>query len=455
MVDVVDKAAGDSTDGRDWLLQRRQRLIDKLGDDSIIVLFSSSAFVNSYSDNFGSPLFPDSDFFYLTDYVIVEPETFFVLTGNGWSALYTDAFRPEVIKWSGYATTCNTPERLSQQLRLSTVGSVAEGWRQLATLLPRFQRYYTNFNFCFPAQPHPRLQQLAQELAIKTNNTNDNSDSGLHNSTAYNPSDINPPPNAIWQDIHAQLASLRVIKDAEELSRIRQAATLANQAITYLTRRADSHQWEYQLAADFHYYLLNQQAGPSFPTIVAQGARAGMMHYQRLDGRLVVGQQILIDAGCRYQGYCSDLSRVISYQQPFTTWQKEVYYWVEQAQQSVIAMIKPGVSWRQLQQQANRRLAQGLQELGILHASMEQIMDQQLFKPYTVHSIGHWLGIDVHDSGDYQQLLAPGMVLTVEPGLYLTAANTILYSTATGITNINMRLEEDVVVTDEGGVLLS
>lgn len=386
-----------------WLKQRRAKIAAELKAQELLVLFTSTISGEQHAPLAG-------DFSYLSDYW-GSGTSIFVLTPEGQcAAMFTDALEKDALKWRG------APVFSAEQLELDILGNLTDAKRWLTSNLPKYSDIYTNFEVCSPAAPHPWLQEFLAEL---------NGRYGLHDSREL-------------------LAQFRVVKDSEELTRMQKAAQLAYDAIEYAVARASSRDYEYQIAADFGYWLHNRHSIEAFPTIVAQGANGGVMHYEALSRRLVSGETILIDAGCRWHGYCSDISRTIPYDKPLDIRQQEVFYWVRRAQSAVMSEVKPGASWQQLQMVADACLAEGLKELGVVNEPLDAILEQKLFKSCTVHRIGHWLGIDVHDVGGYQQTLRPGMVLTVEPGLYLSACKMDEF------IGINVRLEDDVVVTEDG-----
>lgn len=389
-----------------WLTRRRGRVASELADHELLVLFAS------VSED-GTQL-PASDFGYLSDFW--EGNAIFVLSADGHTAMYTDVFETDKAKW--YDPPAISRERLGKRLMLDKLGNLDDAKRELVAVLADYTDIYTNFAVCTPHAPHPWLQSLLSDISR----------------------------NIKLHDSHDLLAKFRVVKDQEELARIRRAVGLARDALDYVEMLAPRRDYEYQIAADFSYWLRGHNSVEAFPTIVAQGSSGGVMHHRTSNHYLTDGEAVLIDAGSRRYGYCSDITRTIPYRKTFTRQQQEVYYWVKRAKEAVIAAIKPGVDWKYLQDTADRCLAEGLIELGVLSQPLEAVLEQKLFKEYTIHSIGHWLGIDVHDSGDYERALLPGMVLTVEPGLYLNSCR--------AFAGVNVRLEDDVLVTVNGSDIL-
>ncbi|MCH9048935.1 MAG: Xaa-Pro dipeptidase, partial [Proteobacteria bacterium] len=215
---------------------------------------------------------------------------------------------------------------------------------------------------------------------------------------------------------------------------------------------------EYQLEAEIVHKFMQQGARFSaYPSIVGGGANSCILHYTDNQDELKDGDILLIDAGAEYEGYASDISRTFPVNGKFTKAQKEIYEVVLSAQSAAIEQVKPGNHWNDPHEAAIEVITEGLLTLGILKGKVSTLLNDRAYTEYYMHRTGHWLGMDVHDVGDYKvggdwRMLEPGMVLTVEPGLYLPAGSKGL---AKKWWNIGVRIEDDVLVTKSGHDVLS
>jgi Xaa-Pro aminopeptidase len=259
------------------------------------------------------------------------------------------------------------------------------------------------------------------------------------------------------QDVRALLDEIRLVKDAHELALMRRAASISAVAHrrAMQTTRAGRH--EYEIEAELLYeFRRNGAQFPAYWPIVAGGANACVLHYVANDAPLRDGDLLLIDAGCELEGYASDITRTFPVNGRFGGAQREVYELVLAAQQAAMEEIRPGIAWNAPHDAAVRVLAQGMLDLKILAGSLEEALEKESYKRFYMHRTGHWLGLDVHDAGEYKRegqwrVLVPGMTLTVEPGLYIRAADDV----PERLRDIGVRIEDDVVVTAAGCEVLT
>lgn len=253
------------------------------------------------------------------------------------------------------------------------------------------------------------------------------------------------------------LHSMRLVKDAQEVACLRHAIDVSVQAHQRMMAVCCAGISEGALEAELmHALLLGACRAPAYGSIIAGGDRACILHYVKNNQKLNAGELVLVDAGGEYQGYAADLTRTYPVSGRFTPDQAAVYQLVLKVQEMVIAAIRPGVTLPQLQEMAVRGLTEGLIVLGILSGDLEACIQDQAYRPYYMHGIGHWLGLDVHDQCPYQDqegliALAPGMVLTIEPGLYLAQSQAL----DARWWGIGVRIEDDILVTDDGCEVLS
>jgi Xaa-Pro aminopeptidase len=254
------------------------------------------------------------------------------------------------------------------------------------------------------------------------------------------------------QDVRGLVDEMRLVKDAHELDVMRRAAAISAVAHQRAIRAARPGRFEYELEAELLYEF--RRGGAEFPAywpIVAGGANACVLHYVSNDAMLRDGDLVLIDAGCELGGYASDITRCFPVGARFSAAQREVYEVVLAAQAAAIAKVRGGSAWNEPHDAAVRVLAQGMLDLKLLSGSLEEVLEKETYRRFYMHRTGHWLGLDVHDAGDYKRAgkwrtLAPGMVLTVEPGLYLRAAGDV----PERLHGIGVRIEDDVLVTANG-----
>ena len=214
---------------------------------------------------------------------------------------------------------------------------------------------------------------------------------------------------------------------------------------------------EYEIEAELLYeFRRNGAQFPAYSPIVAGGANACVLHYVFNSAALRDGELLLIDAGCELDGYASDITRTFPVNGRFSAAQREVYDIVLAAQAAAMDKVRPGKAWIEPHDAAVRVLAQGLLDLGLLAGTLDEVLEKETYKRFYMHRTGHWLGLDVHDAGEYRRgaewrALEPGMSLTVEPGLYIRAADDV----PERLRNIGIRIEDDVVVTREGCEVLT
>ena len=253
-------------------------------------------------------------------------------------------------------------------------------------------------------------------------------------------------------DVRQALDAMRLVKDAHELALMRRAAAISAAAHRRAMRTARPGWHEYQVEAELaHEFLAGGAQAVAYPSIVASGPNACILHYRDNNRAIQDGDLLLIDAGCEYQGYASDITRTFPVSGRFTAPQKAIYELVLEAQLACIDAISPGREFHEYHGVAERVLAQGFIDLGLCRGSLAEVLETGAYKQYYMHRAGHWLGMDVHDAGLYQvkgasQKLVPGMVLTVEPGAYIRRADNVPEE----FWDVGVRIEDDVLVTRDG-----
>ncbi len=263
-------------------------------------------------------------------------------------------------------------------------------------------------------------------------------------------------PNEI-RDVRELLDEMRLIKDMHELDIMRQAANISCDAHRRAMCFTRPGQFEYEVESELlHEFCRHGARHPAYTSIVAGGANACTLHYVGNNARLNDGDLLLIDAGCELDGYASDITRTFPVNGKFSTAQKDVYEIVLAAQTAAISAAKPDRQWNAPHEVALRVLAQGFIDLKLCQGSVESVLESESYKQFYMHRTGHWLGMDVHDVGEYKigdqwRPLQSGMTLTVEPGCYIRPSDSV----PKALWNIGIRIEDDVLITAQGNEVLT
>jgi Xaa-Pro aminopeptidase len=259
------------------------------------------------------------------------------------------------------------------------------------------------------------------------------------------------------RDVRSLVDEMRLVKDDSEIATMRRAAAISAGAHRRAMLTARHGAWEHELEAELlHEFRRHGSQAPAYGSIVASGPNACVLHYVENDRQMQHGELILIDAGCELDGYASDITRSFPVNGRFSGPQKAVYELVLAAQAAAIDKVRPGLDWNAAHDAATRVLAQGFLDLGLLQGSLDGVLEAGSYRQFYMHRTGHWLGLDVHDAGSYQtggqwRLLAPGNVLTVEPGAYIRPAEGV----PEAFWNIGVRIEDNVLVTPEGNDIIT
>jgi len=254
------------------------------------------------------------------------------------------------------------------------------------------------------------------------------------------------------------LHDMRLYKSANEVKVMRHAAEISARAHVNAMRASRAGLREYHLEAELDYEFRKGGAKmPAYGSIVAAGRNACILHYRENDAALEAGDLVLIDAGCEIDCYASDITRTFPVSGKFSPEQKAIYELVLAANEEAFKYIAPGRHWNEAHEATVRVITAGLVDLGLLEGEVGELIATEAYKPFYMHRAGHWLGLDVHDVGDYKiggewRVLEPGMAMTVEPGIYVAADN---HDVARKWRGIGVRIEDDVVVTKTGCEILT
>jgi Xaa-Pro aminopeptidase len=251
---------------------------------------------------------------------------------------------------------------------------------------------------------------------------------------------------------------MRMFKSAAELKQIRRAVEVSVQAHIRAMQICKPGMYEYQMEAEIvHEFMQEGLRAVAYPSIVAAGENACVLHYVHNNTKLRKGDLLLIDAGAECDHYASDITRTFPISGKFSQPQKQLYQLVLDAQLAALAEVYPGNPWNKVHEASVRVMTQGFVDLGLLSGDVDKLIEEEKYKDFYMHRIGHWLGMDVHDVGDYKindewRVLEPGMVLTIEPGVYVRSDCTTVEAKWRGI---GIRIEDDVLVTKQGHEVLT
>jgi len=259
------------------------------------------------------------------------------------------------------------------------------------------------------------------------------------------------------RDVRTTVSAMRLIKDDSEIALMRRAAEISGAAHARAMRNARPGQHEYEVEAELlHEFARNGARSPAYGSIVAGGANACVLHYRENDSVLKKGELLLIDAGCELGSYAADITRTFPVGARFSGPQRDIYELVLASQLAAIKAVKPGADYNAFHDAAVKVLVRGFIDLKLCKGSVDAVMESGSYRQFYMHRTGHWLGLDVHDAGDYKQggkwvKLQPGMVVTVEPGCYVRPADKV----PKAFWNIGVRIEDDVLVTAKGRDVLT
>ncbi|MEA5542826.1 aminopeptidase P N-terminal domain-containing protein [Limnoraphis robusta Tam1] len=411
--------------------QRREQLMAKIGTGTAIFRSAPMAVMhNDVEYNFRQ----DSDFFYLTGFN--EPNAVAVLAPHHEKhkfVLFVQPKDPEKETWTGYRTGV---EKAKEVYGADEAYPIAELDEKLPQYLQKADRIYYRLgqDEAFNNKVLKHWQKLMR---------------------VYPKHGTGP---IALQDAGTLLHPMRLLKSETELELMRKAANISVKAHNHARTFAQAGRYEYEIQAEIEHLFGLNGGTPAYPSIVASGANACILHYVENNRQLQEGDLLLIDAGCSYKYYNADITRTFPISGKFTPEQKTIYEIVLKAQIAAIEQVKPGNPYQQVHDSAVRVIVEGLMELGLLTGDIEEIIKEEKYKPFYMHRTGHWLGLDVHDVGVYQwgenpQELQPGQVLTVEPGIYISPEIKPVEGQPEidqRWRGIGVRIEDDVLVTPQG-----
>ncbi len=416
---------------KDEFDRRRRRLMKMMGRGAIAILPAVPE--KARNSDVSYHYRPDSDFYYLTGFA--EPDAVAVLIPGRAQAEYVLFVRdrdPVRETWDGRRAG---PEGATRDYAADDAFPIGDIDDILPGLMENCSRVYYTMGI------HPEFDQRVIGWV-----------NGLK---ARARTGIQPPQEFVALD-HL-LHDMRLFKSRPELDAMRHAARIAVAAHKRAMRFVRPGRMEYEVMAELLHEFHRNKADISYHPIVGGGANSCILHYHENDAELREGDLLLIDAGCEYELYASDITRTFPVSGRFSPEQRAIYEVVLEAQYAAIEKTRPGNHWNEPHDAAVRVITQGLVKLGLLKGKTPNLIKEGAYRTFFMHRTGHWLGMDVHDVGDYKlgeewRVLEPGMVLTVEPGIYIPAGTK-------GVPkrwwNIGVRIEDDVAVTKDGNEVLT
>lgn len=395
--------------------------------NSIAIIPSARQQIRSRDTEY--PFRQDSDFYYLCGFT--EPEAVLVLIPgrrHGQFVMFCRERDPDMELWNGYRAG---PEGVCEKHGTDDAFPIGDIDDILPGLIEGRERVYYSMG---------RSTEFDQQIMAWVNRIRSKEASGA------------VPPGE-FTDLDYMLHELRLHKSAAELRLLKRAGEITARAHRRAMRACRPGMHEYELEAELqHDFATSGARHAAYPSIVGSGNNGCILHYLDNSGKMRDGDLVLIDAGCELEYYASDVTRTFPVNGRFSREQRALYELVLRAQEAAIEQLKPGNHWNQPHDASVKAITQGLVDLGLLRGRVSSLIKREAYRAFYMHRVGHWLGLDVHDVGDYRvadewRVLEPGMVMTVEPGIYVSPHNTRVAKKWRGI---GIRIEDDVVITNDG-----
>jgi Xaa-Pro aminopeptidase len=412
--------------------RRRKNLMALMEPNSIAIIPSAHEQQRSRDTEF--PFRQDSDFYYLSGFV--EPDAVLVLIPgrrHGQYVMFCRDRDPKMELWNGFR---EGTDGVCENYAADDAFPIGDIDEILPGLIEGRERVYYSMG---------RSTEFDQQIMAWVNRIRSNAARG------------SAPPGE-FTDLDHMLHDLRLIKSAAELRLMRRAGEITGRAHVRAMRHCQPAMAEYQLEAEIlHEFASSGARHPAYSSIVGSGGNACVMHYIENNSKMRGGDLVLIDAGCEYEYYAADVTRTFPVNGVFSKEQRALYELVLASQIAAIDVIKPGNHWNQPHDASVRVITEGLVKLGLLKGGVASLIKRGAYQEFYMHKAGHWLGLDVHDVGDYRvaaewRMLEPGMVMTVEPGIYVSPDNKKVAKKWRGI---GIRIEDDVIVTDQGHEIIT
>jgi len=395
---------------------RRERLLEKIDDNSITILYSAEHKVRSHDTDY--PYRQDSHFYYLSGFM--EDKSILVLlkTSSGCKSILFVEKKDKVAElWNGKRVGVEKAKKRFLVDEIYTNNSYKDVLKENIKGVTRL--YY---DFALGYSKAREIKHISSDILV-------------------------------YKNISPKIGMMRLIKSKSEIKLIKKAIEITKEAHHQVMEMKKDSLFEYEIQARLEYiFKKNGAYSDAYTSIVASGDSANTLHYISNNKKLKKDTLILIDAGCEYKYYASDITRTI----PVTTFskaQREIYDLVLSVEEKIIKMVKPNIKRAVLQEKSEELICKGLIKLGILKGDFKELFGEKKYKKYYPHGIGHWLGLDVHDNSPYidenneEILLQKGMVLTIEPAIYCSKDDKNIPKKYRGI---GVRIEDDILVTKDG-----
>ncbi len=410
--------------------KRRQRLAQVIASQGggLVVLSAGEELIRNHDNPF--PFRSHSDFLYMTGFP--EPDAWWLMrveaSGKTHDVLACRPRDPEREIWDGVRVG---PQSAAQRFYFDESIGVEQLDQLIIELAANVPAFYGHMGL--HAELDERLRKWLNALRAKGR------------------AGVSAPDRIV--DISQAIARQRLIKDAAEIKTMQRAADISAAAHIRAMRASKPGIREYELEAELlHMFRKEGSQSVAYGSIVAGGPHSCILHHRAGNREIRDGELVLIDAGCELDGYASDITRTFPVNGKFSPQQRDAYDLVCVAQDAAVKATIEGAEFSAPHMAAVKVLAQGMIDLGLLpKQSLDAAIESESYKRFYMHRTSHWLGLDVHDAGDYKSLLAPGMVLTIEPGIYIRPAPDI----DEGFWNIGIRIEDDALVTNQGAQLLT
>lgn len=411
-------------------VRRRRQLGGMIGAGGIAIIPAAS--LKKRNRDVEYPFRQDSDFYYLTGFA--EPEAVAVLIPGRDQAEYVLFCRERDAEREAWDGKRSGPQGAIDDYGADDAFPIDDIDDILPGMLEQCERVF------YTMGTHPEFDQRLIEWVRKLR---DRSGGNAHS-----------PQEFIALDHH--LHDMRLYKSRSEIAAMRKAARIGVAAHERAMQRCQPDQWEYEVQAELLYEFARNGVQVSYQPIVGSGANTCTLHYVANNARMQDGDLLLVDAGCEYDYYASDITRTYPVNGRFTSEQRAIYDIVLQANEAAIEEVRPGNHWNSPHDAAVQVITTGLRKLGLLKGGVKTLVRKEAYRTFFMHRTGHWLGMDVHDVGDYKvddewRLLEPGMTMTVEPGIYIPEGSPVDKKW----WGIGVRIEDDVLVTRDGHETLS
>lgn len=399
--------------------ERRTRVFTQMQPNSALLLFSEIE--KRRNNDCTYPFRQDSYFWYLTGFNEPNAALLLLKTEQAEKAIIFLRPRDPLLEtWNGRRLGV---ELAPQQLNVNEAYSIEE----FSTVLPKILKNLTALYYV--PEIHTWGDKLVAESAVSFSNILD------------------------WRPM---LSEMRLIKSPNEIRLMQQAGQITALGHIKAMQTTRPNRFEYEIESDIlHEFNRHCARFPSYNSIVAGGSNACILHYTENDRPLNDGDLVLIDAGCEFAMYAGDITRTFPVNGKFSQPQREIYELVLKAQKRAIELLVPGNSIKQANDEVIRIKTQGLVDLGILKGDVDTLIEQQAYRQFYMHGLGHWLGLDVHDVGSYgqdkQRILEIGMVITVEPGIYISEDADVPEQ----YKGIGVRIEDNLLMTEYGNKILT